>query len=84
VLIEALYLGTPIVATDCPGGSREILKNGEYGRLVPVDSDQMLADAITTSLNCHFLCPPSESWTPYTLDFVVDRYLKLLVQAKHA
>lgn len=84
VLIEALYLGTPIVATDCPGGSREILKNGEYGRLVPVNSDQILADAIDSSLNNRLLCPSRDSWAPYTLDFVVDSYLKILVQANHA
>lgn len=84
VLIEALYLGTPIVATDCPGGSREILKNGIYGRLVPVDCDQILADAIDTSLYQQVVCSSRESWAPYTSDFVVDRYLKLLVQVNHA
>ena len=31
VLIEALALGTPVVATDCPGGSAEILQDGKYG-----------------------------------------------------
>jgi glycosyltransferase involved in cell wall biosynthesis len=84
VLIEALYLGIPIVATDCPGGSREILKNGAYGQLVPVDSDQILANAIDTSLNSQFPCPPRESWAPYTSEFVVDSYLKLLLPVSHA
>lgn len=79
VLIEALYLGTPIIATDCPGGSREILKDGEYGQLVPVDCPQALADAIEKLLDSHLPCPPNESWMPYSLDFVVDRYLRLLL-----
>lgn len=79
VLIEALYLGIPIVATDCPGGSREILKDGTYGRLVPVDSPLILADAIEKSLSNHLLCPPKESWTPYSLDSVAERYLQLLL-----
>jgi glycosyltransferase involved in cell wall biosynthesis len=78
VLIEALYLEMSIVATDCPGGTREILKNGEYGRLVPVDNPQVLADAIEASLDNHLPCPPKESWEPYSLDFVVNHYLRLL------
>ncbi len=78
-LIEALYLGIPLVATDCPGGSREILKDGAYGRLVPVDCPQALADAMEASLGQPLPCPPRESWTPYGLDSVVDRYLWLLL-----
>lgn len=79
VLIEALYLGTPIVATDCPGGTREILKNGEYGTLVPVNCPNALADAMLNSLGRGKISLPRESWTPYELDFVVDRYLQLLL-----
>jgi len=78
VLIEALYLGTPIIATDCPGGSREILKDGEYGRLVPVDCPEVLADTIEAAIGSHSPRPPRESWTPYSQDFVVDSYLRLL------
>ena len=79
VLVEALYLDTPIIATDCPGGSREILKDGLYGRLVPVDDPLLLAEAIERSMDNHRSCPPKESWTPFTLEFVMDRYLNLLL-----
>jgi glycosyltransferase involved in cell wall biosynthesis len=79
VLIEALYLGTPIVATDCPGGTREILKNGEYGQLVPMDCPESLADAMLKSLDCKKPSLPRESWEAYELDFVVDRYLKFFL-----
>ena len=79
VLVEALYLGTPIIATDCPGGSREILKDGQYGRLVPVDAPLILAEAIEGSLNDCRSCPPKESWTPFTLEFAMDRYINLLL-----
>jgi glycosyltransferase involved in cell wall biosynthesis len=80
VLVEALYLGTPIIATDCPGGSREILKNGQYGRLVPVDAPLILAEAIEGSLkDRRRLCPPKESWKLFNLEFVVDRYVNLLL-----
>ena len=49
VIIEALALGTPVVATDCPGGSREILEGG-FGTLVPVDNPEALALAMRDSL----------------------------------
>jgi glycosyltransferase involved in cell wall biosynthesis len=78
VLIEALYLGTPIVATDCPGGSREILKGGRFGKLVPVDEPLRLAEAITGSMNDRRSSHPRESWMPFYSEFVVDRYINLL------
>lgn len=50
VLIEALALGVPIVATDCPGGSSEILAGGEYGLLVKMSNPSDLAAAMLTIL----------------------------------
>ena len=79
VLIEALYLGAPVVATDCPGGSRDILQGGQYGKLVPVDAALDLANAMEESLWRRRTSPPQESWKPFTLDVAVDRYLNLLL-----
>lgn len=45
-LIEALGCGTPVVATDCPGGSRELLQDGALGALVPVGDAAALASAL--------------------------------------
>ncbi len=50
VLVEALAAGTPVVATLCPGGPREILREGEYGRLVPVRDPAAMAEAILATL----------------------------------
>lgn len=50
VLIQAIALGTPVVATDCPSGPAEILENGAYGPLVPVGDIQALAGAIISVL----------------------------------
>lgn len=79
VLIEALYLGACIVATDCPGGSREILKDGQYGKLIPVDAPLCLAEAMEASLSEPRSCNPDESWIPYHLDTIVDRYIDILL-----
>jgi glycosyltransferase involved in cell wall biosynthesis len=46
VLIEALSVGAPILATDCPGGSKDILLNGKYGCLVPNGDSEAMAEAI--------------------------------------
>lgn len=47
VLVEALACGCPIIATDSPGGGpAEILKNGEYGLLIPPGDEKALSDAI--------------------------------------
>lgn len=45
VLLEALIVGTPSVAT-AVGGNPEVVLDGENGRLVPTENPQALADAI--------------------------------------
>ncbi len=49
-LTEALALGTPAVATDCPSGPAEILEGGRYGSLVPVGDPAALAEAMARTL----------------------------------
>jgi len=51
VLVEALACGCPVVATDCPGGVREILQDGAVGGLVPVGDPGALASAILSALD---------------------------------
>lgn len=50
VLTEALALGVPVVATDCPSGPQEITQGGRYGRLVPMHDPEALARAIVAAL----------------------------------
>lgn len=50
VIIEALAVGTNVVATNCPGGSSEILQNGKYGKLVPLKNPEKMAEAVLETL----------------------------------
>lgn len=45
-LLEALALGKPAIATDCPSGPAEILGDGKYGILVKVGDVAGLAEAM--------------------------------------
>lgn len=51
VLTEALALGIPVVATDCPSGPKEILENGTYGRLVKMRDANAMAQAMADTLD---------------------------------
>jgi glycosyltransferase involved in cell wall biosynthesis len=49
-LLEVLALGVPVVATDCPGGVREIQKSASHIVLVPPETAGQLADAMVAVL----------------------------------
>jgi len=50
VVLESLALGTPVVATDCPGGVREIQQAGNPITLATPESPAALAEAIIAAL----------------------------------
>lgn len=46
-MLEAIALGVPVIATDCPiGGSKAYIENGRNGLLVPVGEKEALAEAM--------------------------------------
>jgi glycosyltransferase involved in cell wall biosynthesis len=51
VVIEALAVGTPVVASDCPGAVREILADCPIARLVPPSDPNALAEGIVSAVN---------------------------------
>ena len=50
VIGEALACGTPVVATDCPSGNREVLDNGVNGWLARSEDPESLAETISRAL----------------------------------
>lgn len=51
-VIEAMCLGLPVIATDCPcGGTAELIEDGKNGILVPVGDEKALAEAIKKILS---------------------------------
>lgn len=77
-LIQALALGAPVVATDCRSGPREILDGGRFGRLVPVDDHEALADAIHATLLAGATPVPSTWVDQYRSDRVAAQYAEAL------
>lgn len=84
VLIEALGHGCRVVATDCPGGTREILSNGAYGVLVEPGNEKALAAALQEQLNQNGPAADSDPkdlqahLMRFTRASVVHDYLRLL------
>lgn len=77
VLTEALACGTPVVATNCPSGPREILADGRYGPLVSVGDRTALRDAMHEVLR-RPLRPDllREAVSEYRLDTAREGYLR--------
>ncbi len=76
VLIEALAVGLPVVATDCPHGPAEILAEAGQGTLVPVGDPSALAQALRAALEAQAVPPPTlDKFGPA---YATARYLELL------
>ena len=50
-LVEALAAGCPVIASNCPGASEQILKGGLYGMLVEPENVDALAVALDEMLS---------------------------------
>lgn len=78
VLIEAMAVGTPVVATNCESGSDEILDNGKYGELVPVGDRDAIASSILRVLSGNTKSVPPAPLQQYRLETVTQQYLDIL------
>ncbi|HEY6250070.1 MAG TPA: glycosyltransferase, partial [Candidatus Angelobacter sp.] len=83
-LLEALTLGTKVVATDCPGGIREIQSHARRMTLAPLENPAALAEAIISAWKSPTTNSCSRESSPYMLsEFdlpqVMHEYSKLLL-----
>ena len=75
VLVEAMACNTPVIATDCPGGSAEILDNGKWGVLVINNNIDNLSEAIKKSLVVSKSINPVERILDFSLERVIGIYV---------
>ncbi len=76
VLVEAMAAGTPVVATDCPSGPREILEDGAYGPLVPPGDPEALGSAVEACLSGRHPAPDLDgACRRFSVERITDLYL---------
>lgn len=79
VLIESLAVGTPVVSTNCKSGPKEILEDGKYGKLVPVNDINALAKAMYDSLHEeHDIEALKNRAQDFSIEKIANQYLDLM------
>lgn len=78
VLVEAMSLGLKLVSTDCPSGPREILENGKWGKLVPVNNAELLAKAIDDILDENIIYDVKERAAHFSIEKIATKYLEVM------
>ncbi len=82
VIVEAMAAGVPVVATDCPYGPREIIRDGKTGLLVQPDDACMLSSTIDRVLSDSALrqalsIAAVADCGNYSVEIVAENYAKL-------
>jgi glycosyltransferase involved in cell wall biosynthesis len=94
VLIEAMICGLPIIATDCPGGNKEILdpnynlkvekmRLGKYGILIPPKNSKEISKAISLlleneNLRKEYSKRSLERAKDFSVEKIVPKWLEIL------
>ena len=73
----------PVVGTDCPHGSREVLEDGKWGPLVPVGDPGALAAAILETLRDP---PPPDGLVSrsraFSVEACIGRHVALMAEPR--
>ena len=74
VLLEAIYLKTPVVVSDCPGGNSEIVENGINGYLFETGNSIDMADKMKC-IDEHDLLGSSAD--EFNVSVIASKYINL-------
>ena len=78
-LIEAMMCGCTPVSTNCPTGPKEIIKNNDYGYLVPVGNPEMMSKALEIAIEKPIDKQKlDEATKPFDEENVIEQHLKML------
>jgi glycosyltransferase involved in cell wall biosynthesis len=80
ILIESLYLKKKIVSTNCNGGCSEVLRNGKYGYLVPMNNINCLKQKIIFALNNKNKKSDKKYLDNFIDKFVLKKYKSVLFE----
>lgn len=78
-VLQALTCGTPVVSTDCLGGSAETLQGGKWGRLVPIGDATAMAAAIGETLDTVNTTGGRQRARDFAPARIVEQYLQVLL-----
>ena len=78
VLVEAMLCDVEIVATNCEGGTSEILESGKWGNLVPISNEFELANSIIESLKYPKKNDVSVRVNDFSIQKISNEYEKIL------
>jgi glycosyltransferase involved in cell wall biosynthesis len=82
VLLEALSAGCPVIATNCSDAVHDLLDNGRYGTIVPVQDRAAMAAGLAAVLDGDVsFDDPTEHLSRYQLEPIAMRYLEVLNRA---
>lgn len=82
VIVEALCLGTPVLATNCPGANAEVLTNGKNAYLCNVADPNDLASTLERGLKNHKLFNrdkiKKDAISKYDIEKIAASYIEVI------